>query len=164
MAYYGSSGDIRSDLNGGLPPTHDNYQGEAQIAGDLIERGRRSAYATINSKLNPAYPTYVPWVSGSEPDLVYEIANKLAICSVLSLKNPGSDPLDKNRRERYCEEPIKMLDEIASFEMELSEIGDPRGDKVYHTRSNYTPVCDMGPIEDQEIDPDLLEDIVDGRD
>ena len=36
MPYYGSSGDVRNDLNGGLPSTHANYQGEAQIAGDLI--------------------------------------------------------------------------------------------------------------------------------
>ena len=71
--YYGSSGDIRADLNGGLASTHDNYMGEAQISGALIERGRRSAYATINSKLEPAYPSQVPWTSGSEPGLIQEL-------------------------------------------------------------------------------------------
>jgi len=162
MSYYGNSGDVRDDMNGGLASTHDNYMGEAQLAGSLIERGRRNAYATINSKLEPAYPDQVPWTSGSEPEMIYEIANKLAMCFILTRKNPGSDPLDKNRREQYCEEPIKMLDELASFEMELPEIDVPFGETVYHTR-DYTPACDIDDIENQEVDPDLLDQIADER-
>ena len=160
--YYGGSGDVRSDLNGGLATSHDNYMGETQLAGALIERGRRSAYSIINSKLEPAYPSQVPWTSGSEPDLIYEISNKLAMCFVLTRKNPGSEPLDKNRREQYCEEPMKLLDQLASFEMQLPEIESPLGAKVHHTR-DYTPVCDMDDVENQEVDPDLVDDIADAR-
>lgn len=162
MAYYGLSGDVRADMNGGLATTHDNYMGETQLAGALIERGRRYAYALINSKLNPAYPSQVPWASGSEPDLIYELANKLTMCFIYSRKNPGSEPLDKNRKEQFCDEPINILDQLASFEMELSEIEKPLGDKVYHNR-DYTPVCDVGDIENQEVDPDLIDDIADSR-
>jgi hypothetical protein len=162
MLYYGSSGDVRDDLNGGLPSTHDNYMGEAQLSGSLIERGRRHAYSIINGKLSPAYPNNVPWASGSEPALIYEIANKLSMCFVLTRKNPGQEPLDKNRREQYCEEPMQLLDQLASFEMELEEIDKPLGDKVYHTR-DYTPACDVDAIENQEIDSDLLDHIADER-
>jgi len=164
MSYYGNSGDVRADLNGGLPTTHDNYMGEEQISGALIERGRRSAYATVNSKLQQAYPSYVPWASGSEPNIIYEIANKLTMCFVLSRKNPDSQPLSKERRVEYCEEPMDMLDKLASFEMEFPEIETPLGDRVYNTRSGYTPACDMDDVENQRIDPDLLEDIADDRD
>jgi len=162
MEYYGSSGDIRADMNGGLAITHNNYMGEAQLSGALITRAQRNAYATINSKLESSYPSQVPWASGSEPALLYEIANKLSMCFILTRKNPGSDPLDKNRRERYCEEPIKELDQIAEFEMQLPEISSPLGAKVSHNR-DYTPVCDMDDLENQRVDPDLLDDIVDER-
>ena len=162
--YYGSSGDVRADLNGGLSVSHANYMGEAQISGALIERGRRNAYATVNSKLEPAYPSQVPWTSASEPALISEISNKLAMCFILTRKNPGSEPLDKNRREQYCEEPVKMLDQLASFEMQLPEIEAPLGAKVFHTRSGREPACDVDDIENQHVDPDLLDDIADARD
>jgi len=160
--YYGNSGDVRADLNGGLPSTHDNYMGEAQLSGALIERGRRNAYSIINSKLEPAYPSQVPWSSGNEPGLLYEISNKLTMCFVLARKNPGSEPLDKNRRERYCEEPMKMLNELASFEMQLPEIESPLGSKVHHNR-DYPTACDMDDIENHEINSDLLDEIADER-
>ena len=161
--YYGASGDCRADLNGSLPSTHDNYMGEDQIAGALIERGRRWAYSLINGKLEPSYPSNVPWTSGNEPELIYEISNLLTQYFVLNKKNLGDDSLDKKKVKALYDEPIKLLDQLASFEMHLPEIESPLGDKVFHTHSERTPVCDMGDIENQRVDPDLLDGIKDAR-
>ncbi len=161
--YYGNSGDVRSDLSGGIPSTHNNYQGESQISGILIERGRRYAYNIINGKLQPSYPTEVPWASGGEPDIIYEIANKLTQCFVLNTKSVGREPVDKSKREDLCEHPVEMLDQLASGEMEFVEIENPFGPKVYHTHSRRTPIADMDPIVNHWIDPDRLDDIRDER-
>ena len=165
MAYYGLSGDIRADLNGGLPSTHNNYQGEGQISGALIERGRRYAYSVINGKLLPTYPDSIPWASGSEPNLIYEISNKLTQCFVLNAKNVGNEPLDKKKRQDLCIDPMDLLDDIANLEVQLVGEENPIGsNNVYHTRKDYTPVADMDSIDNQQIDPDLLDDIKDDRD
>ncbi len=163
MPYYGSSGDIRADLAGGLASTADNFIDEDEVSGALIERGRRHAYAVINGKLEPAFPVEVPWVSGGEPLLVSEISNRLSMCFVYRRINPDSTELSKDRKTAFCDEPMEILEELAEGTMELSEVTNPFGDKVFHTRANRKPATDMGPIENQRIDPDLLDDIEDRR-
>ena len=161
--YYGSSGDLRSDFSAGLPSTHQNYQGEDELPGNLIERGRRNAYALINSKLKVAYPNNVPWASGSEPTLIYEISNKLAMCFVYKRKNPGPAPIDKKVKAEFCDEPEKQLDALAKFDMQLPEIENPLGDKVYHSR-DFTPVFDVDSELNQSPSSELLDEISDERD
>ena len=163
MSFYGSSGDLRSDLGGGLPSTHPAYKGETEIPGDLIERGRKNAYALINAKLEVAYPSQVPWASGSEPALVYEISNKLAMCYIYERKNPGPAPLNKDIKATYCKEPTDLLDKLASFDMQLPEIEAPYGEKVYHSR-DFTPVMDIDDELDQAPSSELLNDISEDRD
>ena len=160
--YYGESGDIRSDFSAGLPPTHANYKGEAEIPGELIERGRRNAYALINAKLKVAYPSQVPWASGSEPELIYEISNKLAMCYVYKRKNPGPAPIDKKVKTEFCSEPEKQLDALAKFDMQLPEIEEPIGDKVHHTR-DHTPIFDVDDELNQSPNSGLLDDISEER-
>ena len=161
--YYGASGDVRSDLNGGLPTSHANYQGEAQIGGDLIERGRRYSYSVINGKLKDKYGSAVPWVAGAEPALIYEISNKLTQCFVINAKNLGNEPLDKAKREDLCDTPRKLLDDIADGGIELPESDNPLGAKVYHNKSGYTPIFDIDPTLNAEPDSDLLDEIENDR-
>ena len=162
--YYGKSGDCRSDFSAGLPSTHQNYQGEDELPGNLIERGRRNAYALINAKLTIVYPSKVPWTSGSEPDLIYEISNKLAMCFVYKRKNPGPAPIDKKVKAEFCDEPMKLLDDIANLDIQLPETGDPLGaNRVFHTRDEH-PVFDIDDTLNQGPSSELLSDIEDARD
>ena len=162
--YYGNSGDVRSDFSAGLPSTHPSYKGEAELPGNLIERGRRNAYALINSKLKIAYPSQVPWASGSEPALVYEISNKLAMCFVYKRKNPGPAPIDKKVKTEFCSEPEKQLDALAKFDMQLPEIEEPYGEKVHHTHEGKHSIFDIDDTLSQAPSSELLDDISDERD
>ena len=47
--------------------------------------------------------------------------------------------------------------------MQFPEIESPLGNKVFHTHSERTPVCDMDDYENQGIDPDRLDDIANDR-
>lgn len=161
--YYGDSGDVRADLNGGLPTTHDNYAGEVQIAGALIERGRRWAYNLINTKLEPSYESHVPWTPGSEPSLIADISNNLTQYFVLSKKNVGNEALDKKKVKELYDEPMELLKQLMNYEIYLPEIPKPLGDKVFHTHSGITPATNVDDILNQQVDPDLLDDIADER-
>lgn len=164
MSWYGASGDCRNILNSYLPSSHPSYKGETQIPGDLIENGRKNAYALINAKLEVAYPTQVPWTSGSEPGLIYQISNDLTLCHVYKSKNPGPAPLNKDVKAIYCTDPMKLLDQLASFEMQLPEIGDPLGERVFHTHADRHPVFDIDNTLSQGPSQDRLDDIADERD
>lgn len=161
--YYGNSGDVRADLNGGMSSTHDNYQGETQLPGTLVERGRRWAYSIINAKLENRYGEIIPWEAGSEPALIYEISNHLSEYFVISKQNIGNAPLDKNKVKELYDEPMAILDKLAEGDMELPEAPKPIGETGYFSHDGIAPACDMDPIENNKISSDLLEDIADGR-
>ena len=162
--WYGSSGDCRNTLSSYLPNTHPAYKGEAQIPGALIEAGRKAAYALINAKLEVALPSKVPWASGSEPDLIYQISNDLTLCHVYKSKNPGPAPINKDIKATYCTDPAKLLDSIASLDMQLPETGDPIGVRVFHTHKDRHPIFDIDSELSQGPDSERLDDISDERD
>jgi len=163
MSYYGNSGDVRADLNGGIPSTHDNYQGEDQTPGALIERGRRWAYSIINAKLEARYADTIPWTSGLEPALIYEISNLLSEYFVISKQNVGNAALDENKVKELYDNPMEILDKLAEGDMELPEAPKPIGETGFFSHDGIQPACDMDPIEDNKISTDLLDGIADAR-
>lgn len=156
---YFSSGDVREAMNAGKLPTANNYLGEIQLPGALITRGGRSATRYINGKLERVYPDSIPFTAGSVPVLIVEVANELAECWIRRKQYPGISPMSKEDTSA-CDSANQMLDDIADEKIELPELSasDTVGD-VKHTRAGFTPVFDMDSVLDQEVDPELLEEI-----
>lgn len=160
---YGNSERIRQELNQFMSEDHPNYQGELVLPEGLIFAGREYATDLINAKLTPRYPEIVPWASGDVPRFIDTLANCLAKGWITEQKNPGPAPNDdrkfvsaKNKCETY-------LEEMASGDIELPGVDTP-GPTIGFTHSGKTPAADVDPIENQNPDQDLLDDIADRRD
>lgn len=163
--FYSSSGDVREELNAGAMAGDRGYLDESQIKGVIIQRARRRATRVINGKLEPVYPTKIPFASGDVPKLIDSIAGDLSVYYVKRAKHPGPEPMVSNVKEEYFERSMELLQEIADRKIELpeltSEISYP---ETYHNRKDITPVFDMDDIESQVVDSDLKEDISEDRD
>lgn len=161
---YGQSGDCREELNAGMAPGNKGYKDEAAIKGAIITRSLRRATRVINGKLEPVYPGQIPF-TGTVPVLIDTIADDLAVCYVQRSKHPGPGPMTADVKDEYCERAMELLDKLADREMELPELTSTINyTKTFHTREDRTPVFDMDDVENQGVDPDLLDDISDARD
>lgn len=158
---YGVSGDIRADLNAHLPAAHANYKGEDVLPGALIEAGRDFATQEIDATLKPRYGEHIPFTT--VPALIDKIANALAEEFVQDKMNPGPAPKTQDKYSTNAKRCRDILESLAEGTMELPEVDDPEGGQVFHTHANRAPAMDVDATEDQEVDPDLLDDISNNR-
>ena len=162
---YGSSGDVREELNAGAAPGDNEYKGESQIKGAIITRGLRRATRIINGKLEATYPGKIPFAAGDIPALIETIASDLAVCYTRRSKHPGPAPMSDDAKANYCDAPMDLLKEIADREIELPELtGAVNYPETFHSQEGHTPIFDVDSVLDQEVDPDRLDDIANGRD
>ena len=162
---YASSGDIREEYNAGAAVGDKGYKDETTLHGVLITRSARRATRVINGKLEGAYPNDIPFTTdASVPKLIKEIADDLSIYYVRRSKHPGQGPMADDVKADYFDSPMELLNEIAAGDTKLSELETLTSDRyTFHTMKGVNPVFNMGNIEDQEVDPDLLGTIADDR-
>ena len=151
---YGSSGDTRAEL--GNPD-------EAEYSADDIRRARTRATNLINSYIQKAYPSNVPFASGDVPDFLDVLADDLSVYYAKRSKHQGPAPLSDEIKEEYYDRSVKLLKLISTGEIEIPELEGKQGDSIIANRKDYTPICDVDGELDQKIDPDLLSDISDDR-
>lgn len=154
--YYGASGDIRTALGS---PT------DAEIGGGIITTGRLKATDLVNLKLKAQFPSSVPWTaSGDVPSIINGITNDLSVYYIKRDIHPGPAPIDENTKIEYWEKPLALLEQIATGEVIVPEIGDTgEEDRVKSTTEDYNPVFGMDAVENQGVDSTLLEDIADSK-
>lgn len=163
-AQYAANFDIREELNAGAVEGDKNYKGEAQLHEALITRSAKHATRVIDGKLESVYPDQVPWAaSGDVPTLVRSVAEDLSVYYVRRAKHPGPGPMSDDVKGEYYDKPMAILEQIADREILLNELSIGYPD-VYHSRKNRDPIFDMDDVIDQEVDPELLDDISNAKD
>lgn len=160
---YGSSGDVREELVSGNAQSDQGYLDETQIRGDIITRGLRRATRIINGYLEPVYPDSVPFAAGSIPVLIDSLANDLAVCYVMRSKHSNFPPMSNETKEMYCDETKELLDKLAKREMQLPELTSTDYPETSNSMEGINPVFDMDAVENQGVDPDLIDDIRDEK-
>ena len=163
MAFYGDSDTIRNDfLSGGVPTGHPQYQNDGKVTDSLIDNGRKYAFEIINSKLRGRFGSAIPFVSGSETELIKQYSNIIAAWWIQNkrlqhLQNVLENPLNTEYRET-----LDALDEIAKTGKGIDGL-NPTKAAAFHTHANRTPTFDIDNEFDQEPDQDRLDDIADAR-
>lgn len=162
---YAANWDIRSELNAGASEGDKGYKGEDQIHEALITRSALHATRDINGKLEKLYPTQVPYAaSGDVPPLLRSIAEDLSVYYVRRAKHAGPAPMADGVKEEYYDNPMAMLDDIASGKMELNELNAAESyNDTFDANEDYLPTFDVDPVENQFEDEDRLDDIADSK-
>lgn len=151
---YGNSGDCRLEL--GNPS-------EAEVSASLLDLSRRNATRLVNSFVEKAYPSQIPFTASDDiPLLLNTITNDLSVYYVKRSLYPGPNPLSDTIKEEYYDKNIEVLKQIRDGELEISELAGKQA-SILANRSAYHPIHDVDNIENHNIDVDLLSDIDDAR-
>ncbi len=163
MAFYGDNATIRLDfLSGGVDKGHPQYQAEGQVLDALITNGRKYAFEVINRILRGRYGSAIPFTSGSEEELIKQYSNIIAAWWIQNNRLPHLQNVIENPLNSMYAETIDDLKEIAKTGKGLADTA-PTKAAAFHTRANRTPIFDVDDPIDQDVDPDLLDDISDAR-
>lgn len=167
---YGSSGDVRDEVNVCvLPSTAGHYADETEIPGKLIINSLRKATRVINGFLEPVYSNVVPYTDITSPaKLLDEIANDMATYYVLRSASAKVAPVSAEKKmdyfDVYMEVDKGILWKIREREIQLPELTSQYIDEIKTVRAaGRAPIFDVDKITDQEVDPNLLDDISDER-
>ena len=151
---YGSSGDCRLEL--GNPS-------EAEISAPLLELSRRKATRLVNSYIEKAYPSQIPFsASGDVPLILQNLTDDLSVYFIKRSIHQGPSPLSDTIKEEYYDKSIKVLEEIRDNKLEISELAGKQVN-ILSNRNKYIPVFSGEDIVDSVIDPDLSNDISDSK-
>lgn len=153
--YYGASGDVRAELGS---PT------ETEVSASLLDLGRKKATALVDSFLEAAYPSNVPFASaGDVPAIIDSITNDFACYYIYRSKTRGLSPVSAEVKEEYWDKPMELLKSIQKGEVALPELTSSLDAEVDANRKDYHPVFDVDAPESAVIDEDLLDDVADDR-
>lgn len=164
--FYGSSGDVRNEINSYLQvTTAGHYADENELPGSLIINSIRKATRLINVYLEPVYADQIPFtVTADVPKYLDEIASDMATYYVFRSLTArlGKIPDEKKQDyyDRYVDWKEGILALIAKGDIQLPELSSttPVEGKSVRARNRH-PIFDVDSELNQGPDPDLIDDI-----
>lgn len=170
---YGSSGDVRDELNAYLRTNSPGHVAdEAEIPGTLIVASIRRATRLINSFLAPVYADNIPVTTvAAVPKFLDEAASDIGMFFVWRSAHVllGKMPDDKklNYYDQYVStNPMSpgFLVLISQSKMQLPEFAGVLPNEADDIRQQSRPaIFDLDDIKEQEVSPGLLDEISEDR-
>ena len=167
---YGASGDVRDELNVHISPsTAGHYIDENEIPGSLIIRSLRNATRLVNGYLEVVYADQIPFsAAGDVPKLLDTIATDIATYFVLRSGVANVAPLSDTKKRDYYDDYVKppdgILVKLSDRKIQLPELtANYASDSKMSQKKERHPIFDVDDIANQEVDPDLVDDIQDDR-
>ena len=155
LSLYGSSGDVRAEL--GNPS-------ELEYSADDIARARTRATNVVNAYVQTAYPSQVPFESGSEPELLKTVTDDLSVYFAKRSKHPGMAPLTEEIKTEYYDKSIDLLKLISEGTVSIPELEGSSGSSISANSDSYIPIfSDASEAEDSTLDSNKVDDVADER-
>lgn len=166
---YGSSGDVRNELNAHLDvTTGGHYADEREAPGALIIRSLRDSTRLINGYLEPVYVGQIPFTaSGDVPKLLEKVSTDIATFYVLRSITARVGPVSDTKRRDYYDEYIKppdgLLVKIAERKIQLPELTAQYPEDAKKINVPKAPIFGIDETTSHEPHPDSIEELGDDR-
>ena len=168
--FYGSSGDVRDELNAYLPTsTAGHYADETELPGNLIIASLRRATRLINVFLEAIHSNQIPFTaSGDVPRMMDEISTDIAtfysLRSLSSRVGPVSEIKKRDYYDQYVSPPDGILVRIAKGDIQIPELTSQTADDAKAIRADHASIFDLDNETSQRVHPETLDDIAEERD
>ena len=174
---YGSSGDVRNEINAYLSvTTAGHYADETEIPGSLIVGSLRRATRLINTYLEPVHADKIPFTAiGDVPKMLDEVASDIAVFYVWRSAAVILGNISDQRKRDYFDQYVAeggivqggdgFLVKISKGEIALPELTASSPDEANSARSlTRAPIFDLDDIKNHEVSEKLIDDIERDRD
>ena len=168
---YGTSGDVRNELNSFASPTSvGHYIDEAEIPGASIIRGLERATRKINTYLEVVYSDLMPvTAAASVPKILDDISSDLATYYVWRSNSVRLKKMPDEKYEQYYLENVSeggptaskgVLPQIRDRKIQIPEFASSFPSEVQTVRGlGQAPTFDVDDDTRQGVDPRTLDDI-----
>lgn len=170
---YGSSGDVRNEINAYLQTNSPGHTAdEAEIPGALIIKSLVKATRIINGFLMPVYADNIPVTTvAGVPKLMDEAGSDMAMFYVWRSAHVLLGTIPDEKKEDYYDQYVSrdpnnpgFLVQIANGKMQLPEFASVVPNEAADVRQiSRPPIFDLDDIKNQEVSPGLLDEIAEDR-
>lgn len=166
---YGSSGDVRNEINAyAMPATAGHYVEEVEVPGSLIIRSLERGTRLINAYLEVAYADQIPVTAVANiPPIFDDIASDLATYYTWRANAARLRPMSDEKREQYYKDHTRedknnkgTLPMLRDGMLQIAEFTTTSKDDVKAVRdTGQAPIFDIDDEKNWEPDPRTIEDI-----
>lgn len=170
---YGSSGDIRNEINAyASPSSAGHYVDETELPGSLIIRALERSTRRINTYLEVVYQDNIPVTSAvNVPVILDDISSDMATYYAWRANAARLRPMSEEKRKEYYEDHIRedksnpgTLPMIRERKMQIPEFSSDDADETKAVRGlGQAPIFDVDSETNWGVDPNTLDDISDER-
>lgn len=132
------------------------------VTSALVERYLVGCEARLESRISHFYSTYFP-ISVSSAPILTEIAETWTVALLLKRFFTQEKENASEWVKSWFEEVDEMLEPLITGSATLLPLVPSTTLGPWSSTMNYVPTFDVGPMEEQVVDPTRLQDIADAR-